>query len=95
MTWFIFTQPTPGYANEGAWYKAYTPRPKIQTKAGFYDNAINTEVTTTAGFDLRYTLDGRNVSVDDEIYTGPHEDRRHLGIEGGAFLAPTPWSYPD
>lgn len=73
LLWFIFTQPTPGYGNDGPWYKAYTPRPKIQTKAGFYDNAITTEVTTTAGYDLRYTLDGRNVSEEDDIYEGPIE----------------------
>lgn len=71
--WFIFTQATPGYSNDGPWYKAYTPRPKIQTKAGFYKQTITTEVTATAGYDLRYTLDGRNVSEEDDIYTGPIE----------------------
>jgi hypothetical protein len=69
-TWYIFTQPTPAFENEGPWYKAYAPRPKIQTKAGFYDGAVETEVTATAGFQLRYTLDGRNVSQEDALYTG-------------------------
>ena len=71
QVWYIFTQPTPAYENEGPWYKAYAPRPRIQTKAGFYQGSVETEVTATAGYQLRYTLDGRNVSEDDDLYTGP------------------------
>ncbi len=71
QSWYIFTQPTPGAENAGAWYKAYTPRPKIQTKAGFYDDNVTTEVTATAGYELRYTSDGRNVSREDDLYTAP------------------------
>jgi len=68
-TWGVFENPTPGAPNTGAAVD-YAPKPEFSVDAGFYGGAQNLTLTTDAGFDIRYTLDGTEPTDASTLYTG-------------------------
>jgi len=70
-TWGIFTAPTPGASNGGA-YQDYTLKPVFSQPAGFYGSSINISISSpTSGCTLHYTTDGSLPSVTSPVYTSP------------------------
>jgi hypothetical protein len=73
--WMVCTEPTLGETNNASsQYQRYTATPRIEQQAGFYQDAITVSIVNNeAGSTMRYTTDGRNVTANSPVYTGPIE----------------------
>ncbi len=67
-TWKIYTTPTPGAANTGSNYQAYAPAVQATLGAGFYTGSIAVALSTSAGFNIRYTTNGNEPTSTSPLY---------------------------
>ncbi len=69
--WGLFTLPTPGQPNEGA-FSSYTSKPIIEVEAGVYESPITVSILTENEDEIiRYTLDGSTPTETSSIYESP------------------------
>lgn len=54
----FFDTPTPGRQNSGAYSTMYCTVPQASLVGGWYEAGTKVELTSPAGFEIRYTLDG-------------------------------------
>lgn len=68
----LFDQPTPGAANNNVGFFGYAPDPLIFPNSGIISSSIEVEITASIpSGTVRYTLDGREPSIDSPEYVGP------------------------
>ncbi|MFT5246664.1 MAG: hypothetical protein ACI943_001410 [Gammaproteobacteria bacterium] len=79
--WSFFQEPTPGASNNTSMpYEGITFfEPSFSTQGGFYSATQMIELSTMGGV-IRYTLDGREPSLSDPIYTAP------IAVESTSFI---------
>ena len=79
--WGWFDSPTIGSSNNNSSaYAGITQGiPYFSVEGGFYDEALQLELTALAG-EIRYTTDGREPTLDDALFSEP------LAIESSTFL---------
>ena len=66
--------PSPGAANgmdPFDMYTGYAPTPIFNVEAGYHTGALSITLSTPAGFDIYYTLDGYTPTEGSTLYTGP------------------------
>lgn len=72
ITWGIYTQPTPGSANNTVFYSSYAASPVMSLAAGRYQGTQMVSITTTEPNSvIRYTLDGKEPSALSPVYQNP------------------------
>ncbi|MCB0762212.1 MAG: CotH kinase family protein, partial [Flavobacteriales bacterium] len=71
-TWVWFAQSTPGASNNDAQsYEGVTYyEPAFSVHGGFYSGTLSVALSSLGG-EIRYTLDGREPTMDDPLYTEP------------------------
>lgn len=70
-TWSVFTTPTPGAANAGA-YQGYAPKPSFSANPGFYSGTQTIAIISSdPNCSIRYTLNGSDPAATSTLYTGP------------------------
>ncbi|HRH67119.1 MAG TPA: CotH kinase family protein, partial [Bacteroidia bacterium] len=72
-TWCIASTPTPGASNNSAnCYNGYATIPVFSLASGFYPVTQTLSLSTAfPNSQIRYTLDGTDVSASSTVYTGP------------------------
>ncbi len=70
VDWGIFDNPTPGTPNTGFFVK-YEDKPLFSEQAGFYTGSVVVSVTSSAGTEIRYTLDGSEPTSSSTLYINP------------------------
>ncbi len=71
--WSIFLNPTLGNSNSGSTpYTKYADKPQMNIAAGFYDEPLMIEITTTQpNSEIHYTVNGHLPISTSDIYTEP------------------------
>ncbi len=69
--WKIYSTPTPGAFNSTGSYQSYAPAVLANPDAGFYSGSTAVTLSTTAGFDIRYTTNGSEPTATSQLYSGP------------------------
>ncbi len=79
--WAWFNEPTLGVSNNAATaFEGITHGiPYFSVEGGFYGEPLNVELTSLTG-EIRYTIDGREPTLEDNLYTGP------LAMDSSTFL---------
>ena len=79
--WAWFSEPTLGASNNAATaFEGITHGiPYFSVEGGFYSEPLNIELTSLTG-EIRYTTDGREPTLEDNLYTGP------LAMDSSTFL---------
>ena len=68
----FFEDPTPGYINGPDLIAGIADPPQFSLESGFYPGALFITLTSsTAGAEIRYTLDGTKPTAASPLYTGP------------------------
>ena len=73
-SWEVCVMPSPGAANgmdPFDMYTGYAPTPIFNVEAGYHTGALSITLSTPAGFDIYYTLDGYTPTEGSTLYTGP------------------------
>ena len=72
-TWSIFTEPTPGYANDfSVPFLSYAEKPDFNLEPGFYDGSQTIEIVNEEPNSVvRYTLNGTEPTFSSPQYNGP------------------------
>ena len=69
--WKIYNTPTPGAANGPASFQSYAPAVSAAPNAGFYAGNTAVSLSTSVGFDIRYTTNGSEPTAASPLYSGP------------------------
>ena len=71
LEWGIFTEPTLGSSNNSSYaYRSIAKTPKMSKKAGYYDNSVWVNITTSeADGTIYYTTDGSEPDQSSAIYS--------------------------
>ncbi len=70
--WEFFDEPTPGSPNRSSGFEELLDPPEFSQQGGFYQQDLELELTTTsAGAEIRYTLDGSEPDRSSPRYEGP------------------------
>ena len=86
-----FTNPTPGEANQ----LPAAPVPTIVGEDGVFFGEKTVELSAPAGFEIRYSLDGSEVTADSTLYTGPFTLNTSARLEAVSFdVSPDPAYVP-
>ena len=85
--WMICTEPTYGSSNdEASKMLGYTAAPSMDLNAGFYTGPQTVSITNNEPNSiLRYTLDGTNPTINDNVYTDPIVIDKTTVIKATAF----------
>ena len=87
-TYDFFETPTPGAPNTGAGLTARVDPPRFGVPRGFYDDAFSLTLTHPApDVEIRVTMDGREPTTDDALYTQPLPIDQTTIIRARAFKA--------
>ena len=86
--WEVCVTPSPGGAN-GAdpfdMYTGYAPTPTFNVEAGYHTGSLSITLSTPAGFDIYYTLDGYTPTEGSTLYTGPIDISTTTVVRAVAF----------
>ncbi len=85
LPWGFFLEPTPNATNNTSFFEGYLPAPTSTTPPGFYEDEIEIELFTMSDGEIRYTLDGREPTEDDILYTGPFDVDETTVIKAAVF----------
>lgn len=66
-----FTNPTPGAANGGQYYRSCAREVVFSKTGGIQDGPVILELSAESGMTIFYTLDGSEPSAASAVYTGP------------------------
>lgn len=72
--WEICVVPSPELANGTDpfdMYTGYAPTPTFDVESGYHVGALTVSLSTPAGYDIYYTLDGYTPNEGSTLYTGP------------------------
>jgi len=85
--WQICSNPSPGSSNNNSnHFGSYTRTPTMDKKPGYYsDKVIVTIINNEPNSQLRYTINGNNVTNDSPIYTKPLEISKTTVVKARAF----------
>ena len=71
-TWVFFSEPTPHESNVTQGANAFCDFPEFSINAGVYSSAVEVLITTSSNdYDIFYTLDGSNPTINSLIYHSP------------------------
>ena len=69
----FFATPTPGKANKGQHYSAYTPVPSVNKKGGLVNSGTSIKLSAPDGCVIYYTLDGSKPNTDSKVYNNKND----------------------
>jgi len=84
MVWAFFNMPTIGSANQG---KIKLPQPEFSYDAGFYADSIDLSISVPSfpDVEIRYTVDGREPSIESPLYSGSIPLSSTVTVKARAF----------
>lgn len=86
--WVIFENPTPRSANGGILFTGYTDEITSSHEAGFHSTPISVTLnTSSAGAQIRYTLDGSDPDQSSDIYSSPLSISSTSVLKARTYLA--------
>ncbi|MFC1569437.1 CotH kinase family protein [bacterium] len=86
--WLFFTEPTPGTANHGTGFTAFSSPVTFSKSGGFYQSNVSIELTTDSPTaEIRYTLDGSEPQQNSSLYTEAIQLGRTTVIRARSFEA--------
>ena len=86
--WGVCLVPSPEAANGGNpfdMYTGYAPTPTFNVEAGYHTGSLSITLSTLAGFDIYYTLDGYTPTEGSTLYTGPIDLTETTVVRAVAF----------
>ena len=86
--WEVCVIPSPGAANgldPFDMYTGYAPTPTFNVEAGYHTGSLSITLSTPAGFDIYYTLDGYTPTEASTLYTGPIDIATTTVVRAVAF----------
>ena len=84
FVWFRHQVPPMG-ATRNDMYTGYAPTPTFNVGAGYHTRALSITLSTPAGFDIYYTLDGYTPTEGSTLYTGPIDITETTVVRAVAF----------
>jgi hypothetical protein len=86
--WKIFENPTPQSANGGTLFSGFTDTLTCTHEAGYYPGGISVSLSaTTAGAQIRFTLDGSDPDLNSEVFIAPIQISSTSVLKAKAYLS--------
>ena len=85
--WAYFTEPTPGASNSTPHYSGLVHHiPDFSLRGGIYADLQNIEIHSSFGGEIRYTTDGSEPEIQDQLYTIPVQVTKTTILRARIFM---------